>query len=387
MELTPAGKLVERYREDVKGWSKTYLCEQARITRNAYRDAIHGKRDTHLDTWGKLADTLGIDKEVLLRKVHGPRPPGSYRPFLRWSIGIPSFWMACAGLLVAAVFLQLGWKENVVPTAVHAVQAVVIGGMLLLQLRTYLADPTPLGLRGVSADGFTAPPLRDRFVKLQIAIEATKDFRRYWIGGWVCWGGLYLAMASIPHPWGWRTRFLLNLVQNATTVCFVMSFLVLSARTIDESRRRKWWPRLLGLAILVSLALPELLVGSLAGEWSGREVFDWISGFSQGTAIALLVSRLGSLYVGAPVVVTSLLYLYAVIQGGWPALTSNARPESLLTFVALGLKCLFFMLISWLLTQKLIVFYMRKARELDGVVQEERWEWLNAYESGKVGQL
>jgi len=166
-----------------------------------------------------------------------------------------------------------------------------------------------------------------------------------------------------------------------------MSFLVLSARTIDESRRRKWWPRLLGLAILVSLALPELLVGSLAGEWSGREVFDWISGFGQGTAIALLVSRLGSLYVGAPVVVTSLLYLYAVIQGGWPALTSNARPESLLTFVALGLKCLFFMLISWLLTQKLIVFYMRRARELDGVVQEERWEWLNAYESGKVGQL
>ena len=45
------------------------------------------------------------------------------------------------------------------------------------------------------------------------------------------------------------------------------------------------------------------------------------------------------------------------------------------------------MLISWLLTQKLIVFYMRKARELDGVVQEERWEWLNAYETGKVGQL
>jgi len=194
-------------------------------------------------------------------------------------------------------------------------------------------------------------------------------------------------MASISHPWGWKTRFLLNLAQNATTVFFVMAYLVLSARTIDESRRRKWWPRLLGLGILVGLTLPELFVGSFAGEWSGRELFDWISGFSQGTAIALLVSRLGSLYLGAPVVVTSLLYLYAVIQGGWPALTSNARPESLLTFVALGLKCLLFMLISWLLTQKLIVFYMRKARELDGVVQEERWEWLNAYESGKVGQL
>src|SRR5262245_57139834 len=199
MELTAAGKLVERYREDIKGWTKTYLCQQARITRNAYRDAIYGKRDTHLDTWGALAVTLGIDKEVLLRKVHGPHPPESYRTFLLWLVGIPSFWLGCTGLLAAAVFLELGWRENVVPTAVHAIQAAVIGGMLLLNLRTYLADPTPQGLCGVSAESFTEPALRDRFVKLQIAIEAAKDFRKYWVGGWLCWGGLYLAMASISH--------------------------------------------------------------------------------------------------------------------------------------------------------------------------------------------
>ncbi len=65
-------------------------------------------------------------------------------------------------------------------------------------------------------------------------------------------------------------------------------------------------------------------------------------------ALALLVSRFDSKYVDPPAVTVGLLYFYAVIQGAWPVFRYEDDLMLVLTFVALVLKCLLFLFVSWL---------------------------------------
>jgi hypothetical protein len=243
---------------------------------------------------------------------------------------------AAAG--IGAYFFGLTFALNFTPL----VQALVI---LLLFLRI----PDPL------VDACKSPD----------ETEAAMHFYRYWCAAQASWVFFYLirfGMAMMPdRAWEIPNLFLDNLNSYFIFMCFFVLHdpPFLSSRDEPLSTRAP----AIGMVVVVALTVAQTLC-YLSGWERHIDYFYWICGCAGGVGLALLVGHLGSRFFDpmAPVWVIALLYFYVVIQGalGVPGLAEQLNQFSL--FLALVLKFLLLLYVTWLLESDLLLSYMIHVR-------------------------
>lgn len=378
-EPTELGEILLK-RLDELSMSQAELARRTRLAKNTIKNSIYGHHEPHRKTVEILAEALEFPVEVLSRA--GKAAGAASESFWNWLARLdnPALWISGAGAALIGALLYL---DGPVPSPSPRVQWVQFGVILLLLVlllaKRHRTDPDVYQKASQS---------------LKAAVVSARDFRRYWAWVWTSWLALYfiLAFASrlalVPgcDPVVGKTRwtlFILNTVQNGGTAFFFLCYQVLARRTVEDDLSRRTLP-----VARIGLALSLLALGELSAIFfdSGfQQWFGWLSGFGQGTALALLVGRLDSRYVEAPSAVIALLYFYAAIQGAWPVL--SCEYGWMLVFFALVLKCFFFLLVSWLFESDVILFYLTRMRKLDQDVRHDRSYFLQLYRQGAVEKL
>jgi hypothetical protein len=210
--------------------------------------------------------------------------------------------------------------------------------------------------------------------------EAARHFYRYWCAMQGAWVLLYLAlfcatvspselslgcftMPGDRHSpiWETVTHFMVNL----NTFFFVMCFFTLHDPPYTSSKEESivTSARAIGMTIVVALTTAEMLC--YVYDWSRQiEYLKWITGFGGGVALALLVGRLESNFLNPPLLLITLLYLYAVIQGAMATVGAAEDLERVLLYLALALKSLLLLFVAWILESDLLLNYVRQVREL-----------------------
>lgn len=357
------------------------------LTKNTISNAIYGPRSPQRKTIEILADALDLPVEILTRIPEAEPTSAGQASFAGWLFRWRNtlLWISVVGSLVTAYFLSRGLGGASSSPAVQGTHFLVVL-LLLTRLPRHWMEPE-LYQRASH--------------RLKVASKATRDFRRYWGSAWLCWVFLYFTMTVatwlglLPLPtdqapvgiearWTW---LLLNLCQNSGTVLLFRCYEVVARPTIkDDLSRKQVLPTEAWLALVALATIAEgIALWSLP--WEDQQWFGWLSGFGQGMALALLVGRFDSKYVDPPAVTVGLLYFYAVIQGAWPVFRYEDDLMLVLTFVALVLKCLLFLFVSWLFDSHVILFYLGRMRELDQNVRQDRAQFLSRYRDGRVEQL
>ena len=360
--------------------SQAELARRTRLAKNTIQNAIYGRHEPHRKTIEILTGALDLPVEVLARA--GKAAATAAESFGRWLLhrGNPALWITAGGSLLIGGLLFTELPAESPSPGVWWVQFAVI--LLLLTLLLRHRDRMTPDVQERASGG------------LRAASTAARDFRRSWIGLWLSWLTLYLSLALASgfdlapgceealgvERW---VGLWLNTVQNGGTLCLFLCYQVLAQRTVEDDLSRRsppWMP--LGLALLLPF-LGELAALQLAPTYTTW--FGWLSGFGQGTALALLVGRLDSKYVEAPPGLIALLYFYAAIQGAWPVLSCELG--LLLVFFALVLKGLLFLLVAWLFESDILLFYLTRMRMLDSEVRRDRSYFLRLYREGAVEKL
>ncbi len=374
---TERGKIILRRLEE-RSISLAGVERRTPLSKNTISNAIYGPRAPQRKTIEILADVLEIDIEDLTRV--GGEPVSDPAATQALSFGGWLFrrdnkllWISVLGALVTAVVLSLGFGQQSSPPLVQGTHFIVIFLLLALLPRPWV-DP------GETEGASHA---------LKVAARALRDFRRYWGLAWMAWVFLYFAITTaaffglfsvnggVPsRPSEGLALLLLNLLQNCGTVLLFLCYEVVAKPTIGDDLRRR--QVLSTEAWFAAVALVTFAEGAVvwSGAWASQQWFAWLSGFGQGMALALLVGRFDSKYVNPPAITIAMLYLYAVIQGAWPVLRYEDSLMLILTFVALVLKCLLFLFVSWLFESNVILFYLARMRRLDQSVARERSEFL-----------
>lgn len=366
---TARGKVILARMEELS-LSMAEVERRSRLSKNTIANAVYGPRRPQAKTIEILAETLEmpVEKLTLVRRLRGgPEAPG-FAAWLGTAGGRLDLWISLLGAAATAVFLYRGLRAPGGGAAVPAIHCLVL--LALLTRLPRVADP-----RAVE------DPI------LRLAWTAAGDLRRYWGAAWTFWVLLYLALAAtaafdlltgpVTSAVGRWTAVGLNLLQNATTVMLLLAYEVVARPTVREDlTRRQLLPveAWLVFALLVSVVEGTLVL--LGIPWTAQQWLGWVSGFAQGTALALLVGRLDSKYIEPPTPLIALLYLYAAIQGAWPVFQQHRELMLVLTFLALVLKCLLFLFVAWLFESRVLVFYLARVRALDTDVARERAEFL-----------
>lgn len=372
---TPTGEVILDRLERLS-LSMAEIERRTALSKNTIANAIYGPRQPQRKTIEILATALELPVEALTRPGPPPSPTVRFERFgqwiFRWSNG--SLWIGICGAALTAFLLERSLADPDLAPAVQGVQFLVI-----LVLLTRLPRATGPPQLWATAE----QPLR-------LALAAAADLRRYWGAIWMAWLFLYLGLtaaaflgvlpsAELP-PTG-AARWLaigLNLIQNGATVMLFLAYEVVARPTIaDDLSRKQVLPLEAWLAFAVLLPLLETAVLALGAGWELQQWFGWISGFGQGTALALLVGRLDSKYIDPPAWVVALLYLYACIQGAWPVFQSHPQLMLVLTFLALVLKCLLFLFVAWLFESRVLLYFLDRLRQLDEGVRDQRFEFLS----------
>lgn len=349
------------------------------LTKNTIANAIYGPRQPQRKTIEILAEALDLPVADLTRPGLAPTREARFARFEDWLLRArnPTLWISLGGALASLLLLRRGLAEDAPPTAglspaLHGLHCLVIL-ILLARLPRAWVRPTALD-QGSPA--------------LRLAAAAAVDFRRFWGIAWVCWLLLYSGLTAgallgwlpnegIPDSASRWWVVGLNLLQNGATVALLLAYEVLARPTLEADLTRKQvLPIEAWFAFALLLPLLEAAVLGAGASWQLQQWFGWISGFAQGTALALMVGRLDSKYLEPPTLVIALLYVYAAIQGAWPMFQSQPQLMLVLTFLALVLKCLLFLFVAWLVESQVLLFYLERVRQLDQGVAEERREYL-----------
>ncbi|MEM8931590.1 MAG: helix-turn-helix transcriptional regulator [Acidobacteriota bacterium] len=367
-----------------QSWSIAEIERRTPLTKNTISNAIYGPRQPQRKTIEILAGALDLPIEALTR----PEPPDSMPPshetpapvarfehFGEWLFrrANASLWIALGGTAITVWLLFRGLDDDHVSPWVPGVHFAVILVLLARLPRAWvgprLLDDAPIGRR--------------------IALTAAADLRRYWGAVWLFWLVLY-GFLTVGSMFGWMAgsdavasptgRWLtvaLDLAQNGATVMLFLAYEVVARPTVAADLSRK---QVLPLEAWLTFAfLPPLLEAGLVlldQPWAVQQGFGWFSGFAQGTALALLVGRLDSKTIGPPTWVIASLYVYAAIQGAWPVFQTHPALMSVLTVLALALKCLLFLFVEWLFASRVLLYYLERLRVLDDEVRRSRREFL-----------
>lgn len=203
-----------------------------------------------------------------------------------------------------------------------------------------------------------------RRLPLRVTISC-EQFRTVWQLIWTSWLVLYIflflqklsAINGATEDIFDYFPVIENFLNNLTTLLLVLLYFVLAKRTTDLSHRNgnQWNLPIVQLsALLILWTSIEILF--LVLHIDAGHIFGIISGLAAGLAMALIVGRLDSAFVGLPTAIVLLMYSYAVIQPawGWFELTQPA-----FYLVALCLKVVFFMVTSWLMDSGMLSYYMQ----------------------------
>ncbi len=225
-------------------------------------------------------------------------------------------------------------------------------------------------------------PAREKLQRLE---EGADKFTDLWSRAWACWALLYfgLGVSLLLQDWFpnldlWAMAPLKNFLNNMQTAFFLMCFRELRKPTHHD----KSSPLFAAILIVVVVAVFEalfLIPGNPVRDNLGlplSKVLGWASGCIGGTAIALLVGRLETKLIDAPVLMTTLFYLYASIQGAFPFLTNDSYLTLVFTSLAFLFKLLLFLFMAWLIQSGVLQFYFSKMLELDDRTPEQRREFL-----------
>ena len=373
-DATPCGEVIlERLAE--LSLSIAEIERRTPLTKNTISNAIYGPRQPQRKTIEIIADALELPIASLTKPGLSRAPEVRFATFgswlLRWNN--PSLWLSIGGAALTAFFLLRDLSTDRLSPAVQAVQFTVILLLLTRLPRAWIRPQT-------IADGNS---------NLRLAATAAVDLRRYWGAAWTFWLFLYLALTAaslvdllpiLDASPRLAVRWLavgLNLIQNSATVMLLLAYEVLARPTIEADLSRKQvLPTEAWLAFAMLLPMLEAGVLGAGLSWEIQQYFGWVSGFAQGTALARMVGRLDSKYLEPPALVISLLYVYAAIQGAWPAFQAHYELMLVLTFFALVLKCLLFLFIAWLFESHVLLFYLERVRQLDQNVRAERDDYL-----------
>lgn len=373
-QATPSGAVIlERLAE--LSLSIAEIERRTPLTKNTISNAIYGPRQPQRKTIEILAQALDLPVDALTRPGLARAAEARHARFGAWLLrrGNVSLWISLAGILVTALFLIRDLQTGRSSPAVQGLHFAVILVLLTRLPRAWIRPRT-------LEDG--ASPLRQ-------AAAAAVDFRRFWGAVWTFWLFLYLALGAasllgllpiVDDTPGLAVRWLsvaLNLIQNGATVMLLLGYEVLARPTVEADLSRKQvLPMEAWLAFALLLPLLEAGVLGWGLAWQLQQYFGWVSGFAQGTALALVVGRLDSKYLEPPALVIAALYAYAAIQGAWPAFQAHHELMLVLTFFALVLKCLLFLFVAWLFESHVLLFYLERVRQLDQNVRREREEYL-----------
>lgn len=371
---TPQGTVILRRLEELS-LSVAEVERRSPLTKNTILNAIYGPRLPQRKTIELLAEVLDLPVAELTRPGLAA-PEVRFATFGGWLLRATNgaLWISLAGALVTAVLL---WRQLDAAGASPAVTAVHGAVILLLMTRLPRASVEPDVWSGATSE-------------LRFALAAARDFRRFWGIAWTFWLFLYLGLLLAALA-GWMpsgaeaapaarwSAVGLNLLQNGTTVFLLLTFEVAARPTVGaDLSRKQLLPTEAWLAFAILASLLEGGTVYLGISWSVQQWFSWASGFAQGTALALLVGRLESRYVDPPTAVVALLYLYAAIQGAWPAFQTHESLMMVLTVAALVLKCLLFLFIAWLFESRILLFYLTRMRELGEDIGSARLEFLRS---------
>jgi hypothetical protein len=270
--------------------------------------------------------------------------------YSRWS-WVWVLWLALYSVWTIDVFLQIPQKRLIASNA-RALAA------------AYEADPRiPDGalnliqsaLEIVKNNEYPRSAIVARSLPLEKAIESFQDSTES------------LRKSALP------SKVILDTINNVQTLVLVLCFYVLVRSPRPRTEAPPLDPLPLGTALVILLFITQAGISWQYPLSPHLEWFSRISGFAAGVGIALLVGRLESRAIGAPIWTIVALYLYAIIQVDWPDLEGQRLMLAILPGAALMLKTLFFFFMCWLMRSGVLQFYFERTRtEMEYVGPEER---------------
>ena len=166
----------------------------------------------------------------------------------------------------------------------------------------------------------------------------------------------------------------MQFLDNLTTCLLLFCYFVLHdppSLVGERSHRSRGWTSLQLKGFGLAGALAILTVGDAFWTWLGWHgqihIFQWIGAAAGGVALALMIGRLGSKAIGAPIWVVALLYLYAVLQGAIISFGGVSAAEELLFLLALALKSVLVLFLTWVLASQRLTIYIREVRYFEAL--------------------
>lgn len=231
------------------------------------------------------------------------------------------------------------------------------------------------------------------------ATVAAEQFSHWWRLLWFFWLAQYLMMFSrelyvavLPnHLPKWVEalgRSVLNPVSNLTTIAILISYYILTTKTVRVTEEaiepmRLPWDKAVAVALLLAVAevavrlneaiSPRLIQGF---PHNFAVMFDWITGIAAGLVIALFVGRIDSRYIGLPSPVIAALFVYSVIQTAWASLDNGPLTRIVVVNLALALKLLLYCVVYWMFKSGMLLYYLERAAGVHERAPAERREFL-----------
>jgi DNA-binding winged helix-turn-helix (wHTH) protein len=223
--------------------------------------------------------------------------------------------------------------------------------------------------------------------------KALKQYANYWRWLLLSWLSLYVFLAVIGFKGldvstlianadveiqllGIRLSLFNTLLNNWNTGMLFLCFYVLNKQMKDESERRNFADTpFIGFAFFLLIVLTTVFefmsVANISKSFIPKGA-SLASGIAGAIAMALLVGRLQSKFLGPRLWLLIVLYSYTAIQPLFLYLEKNDIWAVVLIDFALILKCLLYLYTAWLFQSGDLLFYFARVRRIYRTVPEQR---------------
>lgn len=227
-------------------------------------------------------------------------------------------------------------------------------------------------------------PLSDGEGITSVVQIACQRFYWSWILVWFSWSIFYgyllveeLAIANwtiFRDPWVWSA--IQNSLNNVQTAFFLLCYFFLAWPIVATARKTQFQPSTIIVplfAVVATLASFECLAAGFTPHFYPEyaSYFEMVSAFSAGIAIALLASRLGSLYIGRATPAISLIFLYALLQTGYSTFRLHPVLREIILMLAVPLKIWMFLFVRWIMTRGRLAFYFHESVILNKQIDQD----------------
>jgi hypothetical protein len=275
-----------------------------------------------------------------------------------WRVEKPILLIAIVGIVLCF------WPLRMQPASTALAQAIVVF-LFLMRVRDPLIDPNN----------------RDD-------AETARMFHRCWCALLAAWVVFYLMLfwtkidpSSLPEgaknpPYGPR-EVTIQFLDNLNTCFLLFCYFVLRdppSLVSERAAQASSWTSLQRKGVCLTGVFVILTVADVIWTWQGwYEKFffsRWIGGAVGGVALALLIGRLESKTINAPIGVIALLYFYAVLQGVMIDYGGVSEVEDFMFLLALALKSLLVLFLNWVLASERLTLYIHRLRILEKLRRE-----------------